>query len=220
MKNLTKSKHTLFYEVMSKFNTKRNFYFIQTIGKLLNENLNKLVEHSSVKIVQSNFPDSIFLPLVVSLYGNVIPEYVLFIEGEDLIDNNGHNLIKWIENAYKKTMRNEYDYIFGNSQIIEGKKIGCSLLFSKASIIEHLLYYTDADTSHISPFIQLSLATQTKFCFIPLNKIKSSKLNNSHNRFSLNMNCPSINDKSIPSLCISLISKIKLISLFKLGRRN
>ena len=204
MKNLTKSMHTLFYEVMRKFNSKRNFYFIQTIGKPLNENLNKLVEHSSVKIVQSNFPDSIFLPLVVSLYGNVIPEYVLFIEGEDLIDNNGHNLIKWIDNAYKKTMRNQYDYIFGNSQIIEGKKIGCSLLFSKASIIEHLLYYTDADTSHINPFIQLSLATQTKFCFIPLNSIKSSKLNNSHNSFSLNMNCPSINDTSMPSLCIMI----------------
>ena len=220
MKNLTKSMHTLFYEVMRKFNSKRNFYFIQTIGKPLNENLNKLVEHSSVKIVQSNFPDSIFLPLVVSLYGNVIPEYVLFIEGEDLIDNNGHNLIKWIDNAYKKTMRNQYDYIFGNSQIIEGKKIGCSLLFSKASIIEHLLYYTDADTSHINPFIQLSLATQTKFCFIPLNSIKSSKLNNSHNSFSLNMNCPSINDTSMPSLCITLISKIKLITFFKMGRRN
>jgi hypothetical protein len=101
-------------------------------------------------------------------------------------------------------MRNKYDYIFGNSQIIEGKKIGCSLFFSKASIIEHLLYYTDSDTSHINPFIQLSLATQTKFCFIPFNSIKTSKLDNNHNKFSLNMNCPSINDKSMPSLCIMI----------------
>lgn len=204
MKNLTKNKHIFFYEVMKKFNLKRNFYFIQTIGKPLNENLNKLVGHSSVKIVQSNFPDSIFLPLVVSLYGNSIPEYVLFIEGEELMDNNGQNLIKWIDNAYKKTKINKYDYIFGNSQIIERKKIGCSLLFSKASIIEHLLYYTDSDTSHTNPFIQLSLATRTKFCFIPFNNIKSSKLDNIHNRFSLNMNCPSINDKSKPSLCIMI----------------
>ena len=166
MKNLTINKHNLFYEVMTKLNSTRNFYFIKTIGKPLNKFLNLLVENSSVKIVQSNFPDSIFLPLVLSLYGNTVPELVLFIEGEELMDNSGNDLIEWISNAYKEIMRNKYDYIFGNSQIINGKKIGCSLLFSKASIIEHLLYYTDSDTSHANPFIQLSLATQTKFIFI------------------------------------------------------
>ena len=57
---------------------------------------------------------------------------------------------------------------FGNSQFINVTKIGCSFLFSKASIIEHLLYYTDSHTSHVNPFIQLSLATQTKFSFINL----------------------------------------------------
>ena len=204
MKNLTRNKHILFYEVMRKFKSTRNFYFIKTIGKPLNENLNKVVENSSVKIIQSNFPDSIFLPLVVSLYGNTVPELVLFIEGEELMDNSGNNLIKWVVNAYKKIIRNKYDYIFGNFQVIKGKKIGCSLLFSKASIIEHLLYYTDSDTSHINPFIQLSLATQTKFCFIPFNYIKSSNLENIHNRLSLNMNCPSTNDKNMPSFCIML----------------
>ena len=161
MKNLTKNKHNLFYEVMRKFNSTRNFYFIKTLGKPLNETLYMLVENTSVKIVQSNFPDSIFLPLVVSLYGNTVPELVLFIEGEDLMDNSGSYLIEWAYNAYNKIVRNKYDYIFGNSQLINGKKIGCSLLFSKASIIEHLLYYTDSDSSHVNPFIQLSLATQT-----------------------------------------------------------
>lgn len=206
MKNLTKSKHILYYEVMKKLNSTRNFYFIKTVGKPLKENFIELVENSSIKIVQSNFPDSIFLPLVVSLYGKNIPELILFIEGEELNNNNGNNLIKWIDNAYKIIMRDGYDYIFGNYQIIKGKKIGCSLLFSKASIIQHLLFYTDSDTSHSNPFIQLSLATQTKFCFIPFNYIKSSNLENIHNRFSLNMNCPSINDKYLPSLCIMIPS--------------
>ena len=204
MKNLTKKKHILFYDVMRKFNSKRNFYFIKNIGMPLNENLINLVGNSSVKIVQSNFPDSIFLPLVVSLYGNTIPKLVLFIDGEELMEKSGNNLIKWINKVYKKIMINKYDYIFGNYQLINGKKIGCSLLFSKASIIEHLLYYTDSDTSHVNPFIQLSLATQTKFCFIPFNYIKSLKLENTHNRFSLNMNCPSIEDKEMPSFCIML----------------
>ena len=76
--------------------------------------------------------------------------------------------------------------------------------FSKASIIEHLLYYTDSDTSHANPFIQLSLATQTKFCFIPFKNLKSSILEYTNSRFSLNMNCPSTNDKNMPSLCIIL----------------
>jgi hypothetical protein len=169
MKNLNKNKHILFYEVMKQFNSTRNFYFIKTSRKSLKKNLNKFVENSSVKIVQSNFPDSIFLPLVVSLYGNIVPELVLFIEGEELFENSGKYLTKWINNAYKKIKKNGYDYIFGNSQIIRGKKIGCSILFSKSSIIEHLLYYTDSDTSHANPFIQLSLATKTKFCFIPFN---------------------------------------------------
>ena len=204
IKNLTKEKHILFYKIMSKYNTTRNFYFIKTIGNPLNENLNKIVENTTVKIVQSNFPDSIFLPLVLSLYGNTVPELVLFIEGEDLIDNSGYNLLKWVEKAYKKIKINNYDYIFGNSQVINGKRIGCSLLLSKASIIEHLLYYTDSDTSHMNPFIQLSLATQTKFCFILFNYIKTSKLDNTQSRFSLNMNCPSSNDKDMPSLCIIL----------------
>lgn len=204
MKNLTKNKHILFYEIMRKLNSTRNFYFIKTIGKPLNKNLNKLVGNSTVKIVQSNFPDSFFLPLVVSLYGNTIPELVLFIEGEELMDNCGNNLIKWISKAYKKIIINKYDYIFGNSQVIKGKKVGCSLLFSKASIIEHLLYYTDSDTSHINPFIQLSNANQTKFSFIPFNYIKQSNLEYTHNRFSLNMNCPSTDDKNTPSFCIML----------------
>ena len=204
MKNLTKNKHNLFYEVMRKFNTTRNFYFIKTLGKPLNETLYMLVENTSVKIVQSNFPDSIFLPLVVSLYGNTVPELVLFIEGEELMDNSGSYLIEWVYNAYNKIMRNKYDYIFGNYQLINGTKIGCSLLFSKASIIEHLLYYTDSDTSHANPFIQLSLATQTKFSFIQFNYIKLSNLENSYNKFSLNMNCPSTKDKIIPSFCIML----------------
>ena len=206
MKNLTKNKHILYYEVIKKLNSTRNFYFIKTVGKPLEENFIELVENSSIKIVQSNFPDSIFLPLVVSLYGKNTPEFILFIEGEELIDNNGNNLIKWIDNAYKILMRDRYDYIFGNSQIIKGKKIGCSLLFSKASIIQHLLYYTDSDTSHSNPFIQLSLATKTKFGFMPFNHIKSSNLENKYNRFSLNMNCPSINDKYLPSLCIMIPS--------------
>ena len=150
-KNLSQHKHILFNEVMKKVNSTRNFYFIKT---------------SSVKIIQSNFPDSIFLPLVVSLYGNAVPQFVLFIEGDELKDNCENNLIKWVKNAYKKLKENEYDYIFGNYQIINKKKIGSTILFSKASIIEHLLYYTDSDTTHINPFIQLSYATQTKFCYI------------------------------------------------------
>ena len=92
MKNLTKNKHTLFYEIMRKFNSTRKYYFIKTVGKPLNEQLYKIVENSSVKIVQSNFPDSVFLPFVVSLYGRTVPELVLFIEGEEIIDNNIYKL--------------------------------------------------------------------------------------------------------------------------------
>ena len=204
MKNLNKNKHLLFYEIMQKFKSKRNFYFIKTVGKPLNENIYKLVENSSVKIVQSNFPDSIFLPLIVSLYGDSIPEFVLFIEGEDLISNYNNSLIKWVDDAYKKMMKNKYDYIFGNFQIIKGRKIGCSLLFLQSSIIQHLLYYTDSETTHANPFIQLSLSTQAKFCFIPFNYLKSSRLENINNRFSLNINCPSINDKNLPSFCVMI----------------
>ena len=204
MKNMNKNKHNLFYNVMRKLKSTRNFYFIKTLGKPLNPNLNKFVKRCSVKIVQSNFPDSIYLPLAVSLYGKTVPKLVLFIEGEELMDNSGNNLIKWVANAYEKIMTNNYDYIFGNSQVIEGKKIGCTLLFSKASVIEHLLYYTDSDTSHINPFIQLSLATQTKFYFIPFIYTKITKLYYSYGRFSLNMNCPSTYDKNMPSFCIIL----------------
>ena len=205
IKNLTKNKHILFYNVMRKLNSKRNFYFIKTLGKPLNDGcFNDLVKKSSVKIVQSNFPDSIFLPLVVSMYGNTVPKFVLFIEGEEIMDNIGNGLKKWISNAYKEIMTNNYDYIFGNSQVIKGKKIGRSLLLSKSSIIEHLLYYTDSDTSHAHPFIQLSLANHTKFCIIQFKYIKHLDLENNHTKFSLNMNCPSIDDKNQPSLCIIL----------------
>jgi hypothetical protein len=204
MKKLTKNKHFFFYNIMRKLKSTRNFYFIKTFGKTLNDNLNNLVGNSSIKIVQSNFPDSIFLPFVVSLFGETNPAFVLFIEGEELMFINRNNLIKWIANAYEKIMTNNYDYIFGNYQIIKGKKIGCSLLFSKASIIEHLLYYTDSDTTHANPFFQLSLATKTKFCIIPLNYIKTSNLENISNKFSLNMNCPSTKDKNKPSFCIML----------------
>ena len=146
---------------MRKLNSKGNFYFIKTLGKLLNENLNKLIANNSVNIVQSNFPDSIFLPLAVFLYGRTNPELVLFIEGEELIENNTNNLINWVDNAYKNITFNNYDYIFGNSQVIKSRRVVCSLLLSKASIIEHLLYYTDSNRLHANPFIRLSLASQT-----------------------------------------------------------
>ena len=103
-------------------------------------------------------------------------------------------------------MDNEnYDYIFGNSQIIKEKKIGCSLLVSKSSILQHLLYHTDSDTTHLNPFIQLSLANKTNYTFIPFNGyINVSNLENNMGKFSENMNCPKINDKFIPDVCIMI----------------
>ena len=71
------------------------------VGKPLNEKLYKIVENSSVKIVQSNFPDSIFFPFVVSLYRRNVPELVLFIEGEEIIDNNRYNLF---HDIYKENL--------------------------------------------------------------------------------------------------------------------
>ena len=144
------------------------------------------------------------MPLIVSLFGESNPEYILFIEGDDLYYNNKNELLKWINNAYAIIKNNKYDYIFGNSQIINNKKIGCSILLSKASIIQHLLYNTDSDTTHINPFIQLSLATETTFNFIPYKYIKESNLQNIKGKFSLNMNCPLINDNTQPTLCIML----------------
>ena len=204
MKYLTKERNLLFYEFMKQLNTTRKYYFIKTLEKILDENLTSFVVDDTIKIVQSNFPDSIYLPLVVSLYGNNIPENVLFIEAEDINDNNINELTHWFNLTFKKLIINNYDYIFGNSQIIDGKKIGCSLLLSKSSVIQHLLYYTNSDTTHINPFIQLSLATATKFKIIPLEKIKTSNLENIHGSFSINMDCPSINDNIQPSICTIL----------------
>ena len=183
MKSLTKEKHLYFNNILMKLNSTRNFYFIQSIGQQLNDTLSELLGNSTIKLVQSNFPDSIFLPLIVSLYGETVPEFVLFIEGDDLFNINENKLINWINNAYLIIKGNAYDYIFGNSQIIDGKKIGCSILLSKSSVIQHLLYNTDADTTHINPFIQLSLATQTTFIFIPFKNIKVSNLQNINGKF-------------------------------------
>ena len=202
MKNFTRENHVFYNKLFEQLNSTRNHYFIKMLEQQLNVNLNDIVENSTVKIVQSNFPDSIFLPLVLSLYGDTVPEFVLFIEGEDLIESNINELIKWIDNSYTLLKNNKYDYIFGNYQIIDGKKIGCSILFSNASIIQHLLYNTDSDTTHMNPFIQLSIATQTKFTFIPLNNTKSSILENINGKLSIDMHCPTINAQYYPSLCV------------------
>ena len=113
-------------------------------------------------------------------------------------------MIEWIHKAYESLINNKYDYIFGNSQIINGNKIGCSILFSNSSIIEHLLYYTNSDTSHMHPFAQLSLATKTKFSFIQFDYNISKNPIDMDGNLSLNMDCPSIIDKENPSLCIIL----------------
>ena len=145
----------------------------------------KVVDNKSVRIVQSNFPDSLFLPLVVSLFGNSVPELILFIEGEEFLNNTKLQLINWVNKAIFELNNKKYDYIFGNHQIIDNKKIGCSLLISKASIIQHLLYYTDSDTTHLNPFYQLSLANQTIFSFIQFNNsIKTSNLENIQGKLS------------------------------------
>ena len=204
LKKLTKDRHILFSNIMEKLVSSRNYYFIKTIGENLDNNLDKIVGNTKVKIVQSNFPDSIFLPLILSLFGDNNPKLVLFIEGEDIIENSEKYLIKWYDNAYKQMIEYNYDYIFGGYQIIKGNKIGCSILLSKASIIQHLLYYTNADTTHVNPFIQLSLANKTKFGFIPFNYLKKADIENSSANFSINMNCPYIHDNNYPSLCIMI----------------
>ena len=204
MKNLSEQKHLLFYKIINELKSSRNFYFIKTKEMLLNENLGSIVENSRVKIIQSNFPDSFYLPLVVSLFGPDIPKLVLFIDGEDLYKNSG--IKNWYYKSYKLIHYFDYDYIFGNFQFIEEKKIGCSLLLIKATIIQHLLYYTDSDTTHINPFIQLSLATKTKFSFFPFKYLKASNLENIHNKFSFNVNCQEKNEKNNNSLCIILPS--------------
>ena len=204
MKNLTEEKHAFYIKIFEQLNSTRTHYFIKMLDQPLNASLNEIVKNSKVKIVQSNFPDSIFLPLAISLYGTTFPEFILFIEGDDLLNSNIDELIKWIDNSYTLLKNNKYDYIFGNSQIIDGKKIGCSILFSNTSIIQHLLFHTDSDTTHMNPLIQLSLATQTEFTFIPLNNIKTSNLENINGKLSINMHCPTINSQYYPSLCVVL----------------
>ena len=204
LKNLTKEIHYFYLDFIKKMNTTRNFYFIKSGGSFIN-NIDKFVERNIFKIVQSNFPDSVFLPLIVSLYGNIIPHYILYIEGDDFLNTNKNELVKWVKISANKLDNENYDYIFGNSQIIKEKKIGCSLLVSKSSILQHLLYHTDSDTTHLNPFIQLSLANKTNYTFIPFNGyINVSNLENNMGKFSENMNCPKINDKFIPDVCIMI----------------
>ena len=203
IKYLTEKKHLLFSDFIKEMNATNNYYFIKTIDYQL-ENIDYLINDSFIKIVQSNFPDSFYLPLIVSIYGNSIPELVLFIDGDSLNEDNIINLKIWYNHSYKKLKKYNYDYIFGNYAFIDGKKIGCSLLLSKASIIQYLLYYTNSDTSHLNPFIQLSLANDTKFTFIKFNNLNALNLERIENKFSSNMICPSIEDKINPSFCILL----------------
>ena len=76
LKNLNKEIHYFYLDFFKKMNTTRNFYFIKSGASFIN-NVDEFVQRNTVKIVQSNFPDSIFLPLIVSLYGNIIPHYIL-----------------------------------------------------------------------------------------------------------------------------------------------
>lgn len=191
---------------MTDLNANKKYYFIKTNEKSHKDNINEIVENANIKIVQSNFPDSIYLPLALSLYGNNITDYILFIEGEDLLINDEKNFIQWYKNAFLHMFINNYDYIFGSYQIVDGKKIGCSILFSKSSIIQHLLFYSDADTTHANPFIQLSLSNKSSFKFIPFKYIKVHPLENTKNKHSSNMKCPSIKDNPKPSLCIMIPS--------------
>ena len=203
-KNITKEKHLLFSEIIKEINSTRSYYFIRSYEHNLNENILDFIG-DSVKIVQSNFPDSLFLPFVVSLYGNTIPEFVFFINGDDFINNTKIDLLNWLKNAYMNIINDDYDYIFGNSQIIGDNKIGCSLLLSKSSVIQHLLYHTNSDTTHLNPFIQLSISKQTKFIFMQFNSaIEIPSLENIFSRPLENMKCPSINDTSKPSLGIMI----------------
>ena len=203
LKNITKNINHFYYDIIKELNSTRNFYFIKTSRKFLIENIEELIENKQIKIVQSNFPDSIFLPLTVSLFGNNVPELVLFIEGEEFMNSNKYELINWIKKAITEINYKNYDYIFGNSQVINKTKIGCSLLLSKSSIIQHLLYYTDSDTTHINPFIQLSLATKARFTFMLFNNtLETSILENINGKFSQNIMCPSINDNFNPTLGI------------------
>ena len=204
MNNLDKNHHYLYYEIIKRVKSKRNFYFINSVGYDLDDNVNHLVENTSIKIVQSNFPDTIFMPLVVSLYGNTIPKVVLFIEGNYLLNNSYKYFANWFETAYHFLEINNLDYVFGNYEIINGKKIGSSLLLIKSAIIEHLLYYTNCDTTHMNPFIQLSLANKTNFSFIKFSHIKGIKIKYDRVIFSSNTKCQLKLDTKEPEICIMI----------------
>ena len=205
IKNFSNYKHLLFLDIIRNINSKNNYYFLKYANGIpLNEDSNYTFDESLIKIVVSNFPDSVFLPLSISLFGSNNPEIILFIEGEDIIDENSFNFKKWFDKANMKIKNCEYDYIFGNFQMIDGNKIGCSILLIKSSIIQHLLYHTNSDTSHVNPFIQLSLSKINKFIFLPLNNIRTSELENIHGNFSTNIECPEIEKNNLTSFCIFL----------------
>ena len=67
MRNLTEDKFIIFSKIMDQLNSTRKFIFIKTEETFLDDNINYLIKNSSIKVVQSNFPDSIFLPLVISM---------------------------------------------------------------------------------------------------------------------------------------------------------
>ena len=75
-KDLSNNKHRMFYEIIRKVNSSRNFYFIKSNNTNLNPYIDPQIKNSSVKIIKSNFPDTIFLPLIISLFGKTIPKYV------------------------------------------------------------------------------------------------------------------------------------------------
>lgn len=153
------------------------------------------------KLIYSNYPDTGYMPLVVALYGQNPPEFILY--------SNQDNLRKvisddWIARAFAKLrMDNSTGVVFGGQTEYKGEKVGISLALIRSTVVRELLYYSNATSESIPPLLALSLlvrgskSNKIKMEFYPSKSVVSATYTNLEGKYPVRLQyCPEVHPNS------------------------
>lgn len=127
------------------------FFFVKT------DNQTYFTNASFPKLTYSTYPDTGYMPLLVSLYTIDPPKYILYADQYQLKHRISDS---WISHASMIMSRDpQIGVVFGADTIYNGKRVGISLAFVRESVLRELLYYTNCTSESIPPLLALSLAS-------------------------------------------------------------
>ena len=161
---------------------------------LKNDKVNK-DDFKKQNVIFSNFPDTGYLPLMVTLYNETIPDYVVYANKTEITEMPDSN---WITDNVLMMQDENIDLLFGGKTTYQSKTVGIGLMVAKTKIIQGLVYGTNSKTNSPPPLLMLSMYSEQN-----PGKLKVKYSDYKHMKDSINYNYVNNFELLKPQKCLN-----------------